>query len=60
MTRDSFLDFTEAVAPDFDADLGVSLNLFVGESAVDLDRIIRESTPTDWKLGGDPEFFRVP
>ncbi len=54
------MDFTEAVAPDFDADLGVSLNLFVGESAVDLDRIIRESTPTDWKLGGDPEFFRVP
>jgi hypothetical protein len=56
MTDDFFTDFTEAG----DADLDAALDRFINEGRPDFDRIIRESTPTDWKLGGDPEFFRVP
>jgi hypothetical protein len=59
MTRDSFPDFTDTVAPDFDADLDAAFDRFIDEGRPDFDRIIRSSTPTDWTLG-DPDFFSVP
>jgi hypothetical protein len=50
MTRDSFMEFREAV----EADLDAALDRFINEGRPDFDRIILEASPTDWTLG-DPD-----